>query len=623
MIRKILQQLLLLNRIKKCLVMIFFDSIIIVLVLLISFSIRLDYLYWPNSDQLLLIIFGAPLIGIPILFLFNFYQSVIRYTGIQSLYSSIKALTLYAITWSLLGFMLNIDGIPRSVIFINLMLIIITLCSSRIFARWLFTNNYIFKNNNKKINVIIYGAGVAGINLSHVLQLSPDYKHEAYIDDSDAKIGTYINNIPVYSHHKIESLINNNNVREILVALPSLSLKNRNKIIENLNIYSVLVRILPSVSKFTEGKIKIEDLLEINVEDLLGRSTVMPNKKLLKINITNKVVMVTGAGGSIGSELCRQIFSLNPHKIILYEISESALYTIDQELISIKNIGIEVIPIIGSVRDLLDMKATIKSFKVQTIYHAAAYKHVPLVESNQIQGVLNNSIGTLHAVNAAISEKVETFVLISTDKAVRPTNTMGASKRIAELILQGLSMQDHQTCLSIVRFGNVLDSSGSVIPLFKQQIKKGGPLTVTDINIERYFMTIPEAVELVIQSGAMGHNGDVLVLDMGRPVKIYDLAIKMINLSGLKVLNKENPDGDIEIICTGLRPGEKLYEELLIGKETHKTENKLIMRAKEEMIEWVTLHPILIKLNSALVNGDLNKTKKILKDLVPEYQPDN
>ena len=386
---------------------------------------------------------------------------------------------------------------------------------------------------------------------------------------------------------------------------------------------SLIVKSLPSLHELLEGKVSINDLREIKIKDLLGRPITPSDEFQLTSDNIGNVVMVTGAGGSIGSELCRQIFSLNPHKIILYEISESALYTIDQELISIKNIGIEVIPIIGSVRDLLDMKATIKSFKVQTIYHAAAYKHVPLVESNQIQGVLNNSIGTLHAVNAAISEKVETFVLISTDKAVRPTNTMGASKRIAELILQGLSMQDHQTCLSIVRFGNVLDSSGSVIPLFKQQIKKGGPLTVTDINIERYFMTIPEAVELVIQSGAMGHNGDVLVLDMGRPVKIYDLAIKMINLSGLKVLNKENPDGDIEIICTGLRPGEKLYEELLIGKETHKTENKLIMRAKEEMIEWVTLHPILIKLNSALVNGDLNKTKKILKDLVPEYQPDN
>jgi FlaA1/EpsC-like NDP-sugar epimerase len=621
MIRRVFEKTILLNRIIKRLIMIFFDSIIIVSVLLISFSIRFDYLYWPKTEELFWIIFGAPLLAIPILFSFKFYQSVVRYIGVQALPSIVQALTLYSVMWGLLGYMANVDGIPRSVILINWMLIIITLCSSRILARWIFNNNS--ANNSKKNNVIIYGAGSAGRELSHALQLSIDFKLVAFIDDDEAKQGTYINNIPVYSNNKIESLINNKNINEILIALPSISRSKRNKIIENLKNHSVHIRILPSVSKLTEGKIKIEDLLEINIEDLLGRNSILPNKELLKINITNKVVMVTGAGGSIGSELCRQILTLNPHKIVLYEISESALYTIDQELSNMKNMGVEVISIIGSVRDFLDVKNAIKIFKVQTIYHTAAYKHVPLVESNQIQGLLNNSIGTMNAVEAAISEEVETFVLISTDKAVRPTNTMGASKRIAELILQGLSKQPHQTCLSIVRFGNVLESSGSVIPLFKKQIKKGGPITVTDKNIERYFMTIPEAVELVIQSGAMGHNGDVIVLDMGTPVKIYDLAKKMINLSGLKVLNKENPDGDIEIIFTGLRPGEKLYEELLIGNKVLKTQNKLIMRAQEEMINWAILNPILIKLNHALINGELNKTKEIIKELVPEFQPDD
>ena len=329
---------------------------------------------------------------------------------------------------------------------------------------------------------------------------------------------------------------------------------------------------------------------------------------------------VTGAGGSIGSELCRQIISLKPKKIILYEISEASLYLIDYELNNLKKSHVEIIPIIGSVKNFLDLKNTIRSHMVNTIYHTAAYKHVPLVESNPVQGLLNNSIGTMYAAKAAIEEKVETFVLISTDKAVRPTNIMGASKRIAELILQGLSKESHKTCLSMVRFGNVLNSSGSVIPLFNKQIKEGGPVTVTDFNIERYFMTIPEAVELVIQSGAMSYSGDVLLLDMGKPVKIYDLAVKMIKLSGLKVLDKENPNGDIEIISTGLRPGEKLFEELLIGKKAFKTDHKLIMRAQEKMIEWDISEPLLSKLNNALTNGDLNKIKEILHQLVPEYK---
>ena len=621
MITRSLQKLLILSRIRKAMIMIFVDSIIIVSVLLLSFSIRIENWYWPESDELLLLIFSGPFIAIPILFSFRFYRSVTRYIGSKSLFTIIQALTIYSLFWGLLGYMLNVDGIPRSVIFINWMLIVIVLCSSRILLSWFFIN-YI-SHNRKKINVLIYGAGEAGRQLSHALEFSKDYKHMAFIDDSETKQETYINNIPVHSNIKIDSLIKTNNISEILIALPSISLNKRNLIIENLKVYSVHVRILPSVSKLTEGKVKIDDLLEINIEDLLGRNSALPNEELLKINITDKVVMVTGAGGSIGSELCRQILALNPHKIVLFEISESALYLIDQELIRIKNIEVEVIPIIGSIRDFKEIKNIINIFKVQTIYHAAAYKHVPLVESNQIQGLLNNSIGTMNVVKAAISEKVETFVLISTDKAVRPTNIMGASKRIAELILQALSNQPHQTCLSMVRFGNVLDSSGSVIPLFKKQIQNGGPITVTDFNIERFFMTIPEAVELVIQAGAMKHNGDVLVLDMGKPVKIYDLAIKMINLSGLKVLNKDNPDGDIEIIFTGLRPGEKLYEELLIGNKTLKTKNKLIMRAKEEMIEWDKLNPILIKLNNALINGELNKTKELLKKLVPEYQPDD
>jgi FlaA1/EpsC-like NDP-sugar epimerase len=376
------------------------------------------------------------------------------------------------------------------------------------------------------------------------------------------------------------------------------------------------------VSELAGGKVKVDDLLEVNLRDLLGREVIKPNEELLKINITDKVVMVTGAGGSIGSELCRQIVKLNPKKVILLELSESALYQIEQELTQLISDDVEVFAILGSVKDKLRIKNVLEYFQVETVYHAAAYKHVPLVEYNQSEGVLNNSIGTLNVAEASISAGIETFVLISTDKAVRPTNTMGSTKRIAELILQALSKGNHTTCFTMVRFGNVLESSGSVIPKFKKQIKNGGPVTVTDKKIVRYFMTIPEAVELVIQAGAMGRGGDVFVLDMGEPVLINDLAVKMIQLSGLQVADENNPEGDIEIEYTGLRPGEKLYEELLVGENISVTENKLIMTADEEMIDWEILKPILIKLEDAALNSDQIKMRVLLKELVPEFKPE-
>jgi len=384
---------------------------------------------------------------------------------------------------------------------------------------------------------------------------------------------------------------------------------------------SVLVRSLPSVTQLTEGKIKIDDLLEIDVTDLLGRNPSSPNQDLLKENITNKVVMITGAGGSIGSELSRQVLLLKPKQIILFDISEHALYLIEQILLKMNNSSVEIYSVLGSVASKKRLCEIFDHFKVQTLYHTAAYKHVPLVEYNQAEGVLNNSLGTLSIAEAAITSKVETFVLISTDKAVRPTNTMGATKRVAELILQALAKEPHSTCFTMVRFGNVLDSSGSVIPLFKKQIRNGGPVTVTDKNIVRFFMTIPEAVQLVIQAGAMSSGGDVFVLDMGKPIRIYDLAVKMIQLSGLKVLDDNNFEGDIEIKCTGLRPGEKLYEELLVGENVTNTDNKLIMRAEEEMIEWAVLKPLLINLNEAAQNSDIDEIRALLIKLVPEFKP--
>jgi FlaA1/EpsC-like NDP-sugar epimerase len=628
-----------LKRLTKQLIMAIFDSIALVLVLLVSFSLTLNKWNWPE-EELFLLIFGAPLIALPIFFSFKMYQSIIRYIGFDSLFTIAQAVTLYAVVWGLASLMSNhpymmfilgvdsdpfsfrgiyFEGVSRSVIFINWMISLIVIGGSRLFARWVFKDN-IFHNSQVKRNVIIYGAGVSGRQLSQVLKTSIGYKNVAYIDDDLAKDKTYIDNIPVYSFAAIDELISKNNVTEVLLALPSTPKKVRNAIIEKLSRYSIHVRSLPSVSKLAEGKLKVDDLLEIDINDLLHREPVKPNGMLLKTKVTDKVVLVTGAGGSIGSELCRQIISLQPKRLVLYEISESSLYHIEQELIGVNKSNLEVVPVLGSVNDSKRINKILAYYNVQTIYHSAAYKHVPLVEFNQTQGVLNNSIGTLSLAKASISQKVETFVLISTDKAVRPTSTMGATKRVAELILQALSLQDHTTCFTMVRFGNVLDSSGSVIPLFKKQIKTGGPVTVTDVNMVRYFMTIPEAVQLVIQAGAMGEGGDVFVLNMGKPVKIYDLAVKMIQLSGLQVLDKNNTDGDIEISYTGLRPGEKLYEELLVGNEVTKTDHNMILRAKEEMILWDKLKPMLDDLELLAVDSSRHdQVKALLKKIVPQF----
>jgi FlaA1/EpsC-like NDP-sugar epimerase len=609
-----------LSREIKQLILIFIDSFLIISILLMSFSIRLGYWYWPNSD-LVWVIFGSPLIAVPVFISFKLYRSVLRYIGLDALTSIAQAVTLYSVIWGLFGYIAAIEGIPRSVIIINWLLALLIIGSSRILARLLFTSQDLINSPNKS-KVIIYGAGAAGRQLSHALQLSEQYHHVAYIDDDKDKENTYFNNIPVFPFKEINALIKKNQVTELLLALPSISRKKKNQIIENLNELPVHVRSLPSLSKIAEGKVKIDDLLEIEISDLLGREPVKPNQKLLKTNISSKVVLVTGAGGSIGSELCRQIIKLKPLKIVLFEISEPSLYQIEQELLQFDGSN-SIVSVLGSVRDKNRLSKVLKHFKVNTIYHAAAYKHVPLVEYNQSEGVLNNSIGTLSLTEAAIENNVETFVLISTDKAVRPTNAMGASKRIAELILQAFAKQNNNTCFSIVRFGNVLDSSGSVIPTFKKQIKMGGPITVTDKNIVRYFMTIPEAVELVIQAGAMGKGGDVFVLDMGEPVLIRDLAVKMIQLSGLTVLNEKNPDGDIAIEYTGLRPGEKLFEELLFGQDVSKTQNKLIMSAKEQMIEWKILKPAIDQLQHYAIQSDQKKIRDLLLEILPEFNPQN
>jgi len=575
----------------------------------------LDQWFFPSGDvDLLLSILLAPVFLLPIFFRFGLYNDVIRYLGLKEIWRIIQAVSLYVIIWGIVIFMGAIEGVPRSVILINWLLLVMAICGSRFFARWLLSEV------NANHNVLIYGAGSSGRQLSRALTYSNEYKPIAFIDDKSKLYGQSINGLKVNSKVDLKALIEKKNIKEVFLAMPSISRIQRNEIIGYLEPYPVIVRSLPSFSELAQGKVKINDLLEIDIKDLLGRESVSPNKDLLKINISEKVVLVTGAGGSIGSELCRQILSLKPKKIVLYEISESSLYLTEQELINMKFFEVEIFPVIGSVGDESRVRNICKYYGVQTIYHAAAYKHVPLVEFNQSQGVLNNAIGTLSAAKAAISSNVETFVLISTDKAVRPANVMGASKRVAELILQAFAKQSHSTCFTMVRFGNVLNSSGSVIPLFKKQIKEGGPITVTHADIVRYFMSIPEAVELVIQAGAMAKGGEVFVLDMGKPIRIFDLAEKMIKLSGLQVINENNPNGDIEIKYTGLRPGEKLYEELLVNGKFTLTDNKLIMCAEEEMISWDELEPILDKIKDAALNTEISKIYKLLNQLIPEFK---
>jgi FlaA1/EpsC-like NDP-sugar epimerase len=606
-----------LSQIKKQLILIFIDILLIILVLFLSFSVRLGYWYVPENLIITFLILFAPLFAIPIFKFFGLYRIVIRYFEVKALVVVIQAVSIYALLWGVLCFLVGIQGIPRSVILINWVLSFIVISGVRFYARNLLGAA---ETNNKK-RVLIYGAGEAGVQLVSSLTYSKEFKPLGFIDDNKALHGRHINGLSIFSVKNIKDLIKKLNIHEIFVAIPSASRSRRLDIINELEPYPVLVKILPAVSQVVQGKVIISDLREVDINDLLGRDAVLANKRLLSKNITNKVVIVTGGGGSIGSELSRQILGLQPKVLILYETSELALYNIEKELSnSAKNLP-KIYPILGSINNINRFSKVLKYFKVQTIYHTAAYKHVPMVEFNNSEGVKNNVFGTLNCAQAAIDNYVETFVLISTDKAVRPTNTMGATKRCAELILQALNSKQSVTKFSIVRFGNVLGSSGSVIPLFKEQIKNGGPLTVTDKDVFRYFMTIKEAVQLVIQAGAMGKGGDVFVLDMGLPVKIKDLAEKMIRLSGLEVKDEINPNGDIEIQFTGLRAGEKLYEELIIGDDVNKTENPLIMVAMEDMLEWKELEPILNKLNNAIIDSNNQEIRKLLMQIVPGFKP--
>lgn len=607
--------------------MIIADGLMLITSLWLAFSMRYGEWYViPSYKMHILWLFAVvPVVSIPIFVKFGLYRAIVRYIGLKALWVIVQAVSLYSLLLALLVLLSGLDGVPRSVILINWLVALLAIGGSRMIVRWwMYDISAGARNKRSRTKVVIYGAGSAGMQLATVLSYSRDYRPVAFIDDKPGLHRCQINSLRVYSFTQLSYLIETKGVSEVLLAVPSASKSRRHEIIQMLEPYSVHVRTLPAMADIARGHIGIDDIKEIDIEDLLGRETVVPNKDLLGTNIDNKVVMVTGAGGSIGSELCRQILKQSPERLVLFEQNEFALYSISKELRkkSQENSIETIVSILGSVLDERRLASICSAYDVQTIYHAAAYKHVPIVENNPVEAIRNNIIGTARSASAAIKANVESFVLISTDKAVRPTNTMGASKRFAELILQGLgSSPGVKTCFSMVRFGNVLDSSGSVIPLFREQIHHGGPVTVTDPKIIRYFMTIPEAAELVIQAGSMGQGGDVFVLDMGEPVKIYELAKKMIHLCGLEVKSEDNPDGDIEIQFTGLRHGEKLYEELLIGENVRPTRHHLIMRAEEEMLSLSEVEDYLEEFRKACEIYDQERVRELLLEAVKGFTP--
>jgi len=627
-LNKFVNHFLNLSRFNKQLTMLLADMMMLFFALWAAFSVRLGQLYVPEKAVLVLFVI-APLIAIPIFIKFALYRAIVRYIGFKALWTIIKAVSFYAVIWSALVFISGVSGIPRSVTLINWLIAILLIGGSRMVARWWFAGIEIGNPLNKKLkrHVVIYGAGTAGIQLASVLGYSKEYASVAFLDDNKDLHKNTINGLRVYSVQELDKLILDLDIDEIFLALPSASHTTRKRIIQLLEKHPVHVRTLPSMTEVADGKIKLEDIKEIDLEDLLGRDSVSPDKKLFDACIKDKSVLVTGAGGSIGSELCRQILTRNPEKLILFEQSELHLYQIEKEfrqLIKSANLNTVLIPILGSVTDEKRVAEVLSFYSINTIYHAAAYKHVPLVEHNINEGVRVNTLGTYTVAKLAMEYKVDSFILISTDKAVRPTNVMGASKRFAELVLQALAVESGKTKFSMVRFGNVLGSSGSVVPLFREQIKQGGPVTVTHKDIIRYFMTIPEAAQLVIQAGAMGAKGtggDVFVLDMGEPVKISELASKMIHLMGFTVKDKVTPDGDIEIAYSGLRPGEKLYEELLIGENPIGTSHPRIMRAEEEAYSWKEIEIHLEQLENAISQSNCERVRQLLVDVVKGYQP--
>ena len=616
------------HRYYKRVIVIFTDAILCVLCTWLAFVIRLEEFISLKDFNLYPAIIST-IIAIPIFWLFGLYRTIFRYSGTSIILTILASTFIYGLLYFLAVGVYGIQStpnyigqtVPRSIGVLQPMLLFFAIIFIRLSVKFILINNSPFtsKSHNKK-NVIVYGAGNAGRQLVVALENSPEFEVIGFLDDNDQLHRQIILGKVIYSPSKLEKLIKIKNVSLIFLALPTIDRKKRNKIIEKLNKYKLIVKTLPSISEIIDGRITVSDIKDLNIDDLLNREEVKPDLALLNKNINTKTVLVTGAGGSIGSELCRQIVKLKPNKLILIELNEYSLYKIFEELITL-NKNLKIISLLVNCQDQKKLEKIFEKFKVDTVYHTAAYKHVPLVEENICEGVKNNVFSTYAIAKASVNKKVSNLVMISSDKAVRPTNVMGASKRLSELCMQGIyKYYNPITNFSIVRFGNVLESSGSVIPKFKNQIKLGGPVTLTHKDVTRYFMTITEAAQLVIQAGAMGKSSEVFVLDMGESVKIRDLINKMINLSGFTVKDKNNPHGDIKIKITGLRPGEKLYEELLIGDDPQNTDHLKIKKTNDPFIPFFKLEKDLINLKTILAENKVKEVKELLEKMVNLYK---
>ena len=634
----------------KRLVQIGVDVLLIWLALWFAFFVRLGFADLINPfNQHMWLFVAAPLIAIPIFIRSGMYRAVLRYAGLEALVTIAKAVSVSTLLLALLIYWYDSAPglIPRSLVLNYWWLSLLLIGGLRVGLRHYFIGDLLtagqffipyLNREDRRERVAIYGAGSAGHQLATSLRMGKTMQPVAFLDDDSSIANRTIAGLRVYKPKHIKQMLRETKATQVLLAMPSESRSRRREILNNLEPYPVHVRSIPGMMDIASGKVKVQDLQEVDIADLLGRDAVPPDTKLFQRCIENKTVMVTGAGGSIGSELCRQILASGATTLILFEHAEYNLYQIHSELsraLVQQALTVNLVPILGSIRDPDHVLDVMKTWQVQTVYHAAAYKHVPIVEHNTAGGVLNNVFGTLNTAQSAIAAGVENFVLISTDKAVRPTNIMGGTKRLAEMVLQALSAEQelslfgagteqtvtNKTRFTMVRFGNVLGSSGSVIPLFRSQIASGGPITVTHPNITRYFMTIPEAAQLVIQAGSMGQGGDVFVLDMGEPVRIADLAEKMINLTGLTARTEKNPSGEIAIEYTGLRPGEKLFEELLIGDNVVATEHPMIMRANEGFVSWAIFCQMLEQLQKAAHQDDCIKVRQLLREYVDGYVP--
>ena len=608
-----------LSRVHKRIVSVCADVVVLFFALWAAFSLRLEQQFWlPNQGQVIVSALTV-VFTIAVFVKLGLYRAVIRYLSDRAFITVITGVVISAITLILLGYWLEVL-VPRSVPIIYGALAFIFVSGTRMTVRMLVNRP---RHRNKQF-VAIVGAGETGLQLANALDQGTEYHPAAFISLLKANHRALINGIPAYDISHVERVVAEHRIKRLLLALDADSGIDRKRLLKRLESLSIPVQTVPTMSELVAGQARINDIRDLEIEDLLGRDPVQPDNAQVAASLYNKVILVTGAGGSIGSELCRQIILHRPSKLVLFEQSEFSLYAIERELQAlnrIEGLGVEVHALLGSVSHRRRCESVMRSFGIETVYHAAAYKHVPLVEHNIIEGVQNNVFGTLHVAEAAIASGVKRFVLVSTDKAVRPTNVMGASKRMAELVLQGLAHRQSETVFSMVRFGNVLGSSGSVVPLFRDQIRDGGPVTVTHPDIIRYFMTIPEASQLVLQAGSMGQGGEVFVLDMGEPVKIADLARKMVHLMGMSEKTGDQPDGDIEIVFSGLRPGEKLYEELLIGDNPQGTSHPRIMMAKEVSMPWSEVEQTLTRLMQASHNFDCQEMVEILKAAPTGFAP--